>query len=247
MSAQESTSSSTENKPPSTRIEDILLERLKNEPKVAPQIGKPILAAILIIILILGSVIYFISRKPEKYLAEDSHKEEKSQPAADSSDINSKRMKFAPMTDSLLGVIATNPDNDQAHLMLANVYYETEFWDKAKTEYEFFLSKNPEDINSRLDYSFVVFQTTGDYKASLDQIKKALGYDAENVDALFKAGMMTIRANLDDKKKAVREAVPYFNRALSSAKKQHNDKMAEQIQQVMAELEKLQGKGTPEP
>ena len=129
--------------------------------------------------------------------------------------------------------------------MLANVYYETEYWDKAKTQYEFYLKENPEDINARLDYSFVLSQTTGDFKASLDQIKKALSYDAENVDALFKAGMMTIRANLDNKKKAVREAIPYFNRALASAKNQHNDKMAEQIEQVMAELNKLQESGKP--
>ncbi len=154
-------------------------------------------------------------------------------------------MKFAPMTDSLLQVIAVNPNDDQAHLMLANVYYETEFWEKAKTEYEIFLKKNPEDINARLDYSFVISQTTGDFKIALDQIKKALSYDAENVDALFKAGMMTIRANLDNKKKAVREAIPYFNRALASAKKQHNDKMAEQIEQVMAELNKVQESPAP--
>ncbi len=245
MSAQESTSSSTENKPSSTRIEDILLERLKNEPEVNPQIGKPILLAILSIIFVIGTVIYFISAKPEKYLAEDQHKEQKSPRTADSSDINSKRMKFAPMTDSLLQVIAVNPNDDQAHLMLANVYYETEFWEKAKTEYEIFLKKNPEDINARLDYSFVISQTTGDFKIALDQIKKALSYDAENVDALFKAGMMTIRANLDNKKKAVREAIPYFNRALASAKKQHNDKMAEQIEQVMAELNKVQESPAP--
>ncbi len=242
MSAQESTSSSTENKLPSTRIEDILLERLKNEPQVAPQIGKPVLFAIFFLIFVIGTVIYFISAKPEKYLAEEQHKELKSQPTADSADINSKRIKFAPMTDSLLRVIAVNPDDDQAHLMLANVYYETEIWEKAKTEYEIFLKNNPDDINARLDYSFVLAQTTGDFKASLDQIKKALGYDAENVDALFKAGMMTIRANLDNKKKAVKEAIPYFNRALAAAKKQHNDKMAGQIEQVMAELDKLQEK-----
>jgi len=245
LSAEESTSSSNENKPSSTRVEDILLERLKNEPKVAPQIGKPILFAIFGLILIIGTVIFFISRKPEKYFVENPHKEQNNEAVADSSEINSKRMKLAPLTDSLLSVIAANPNDDQAHLMLANVYYEAEFWEKSKTEYEFFLAKNPKDIDARLDYSFVLVAVTGDFKASLDQIKKALGYDNENVNALFKAGIMTIRANLNNKKKAVSEAIPYFNRALASAKKQHNEKMAEQIEKVMSELKKMEEVSEP--
>jgi len=239
LSADHPTSSSNENKPPSTRIEDILLERLENEPKIAPQIGKTILIAILCFILVLGTVIYLISSKPEKYLAENPHQEQNNQAAVDSSEIYSKRMKLAPMVDSLLGVISSNPNNDQAHLMLANVYYEAELWEKAKPEYEFFLSKNPEDPDARVDYAFVIGQTTGDYKAAVEEIKKALKYAPEHVNALFNAGILTIRANLDNKKKAVQDAIPYFDRALASAKKQHNDKMAEQIQKVMAELEKM--------
>jgi tetratricopeptide (TPR) repeat protein len=230
---------SAENKPPSTRVEDILLERLKNEPKIAPQIGRPLLAAILLCTLVLGTVIYFVSHKPDKF-ADDPHKAGNVQAATDSSAINSKRLKLAPLTDSLLGSIAANPGNVEAHLMLANVYYECEFWDKAKTEYEFFLAKNPEDVDARVDYAFTLAQTTGNYKASVEEIKKALKYDPEHVNALFNAGILSIRANMDDRKKAVTDATPFFNRALAAAKKQHNDKMAEQITKVMAELEKLQ-------
>lgn len=242
MSAEELLSSSTENKPPSARIEDILLERLKNEPKVAPQIGKPFLIAILLCTLALGTVIYFVSRKPDKF-ADNPHKASTAQTAADSSEINSKRLKLAPLTDSLLAIIAINANDDHAHLLLANVYYECEFWDKAKTEYEFFLARNPEDVDARVDYAYVLAQTTGDFKASVEEIKKALKQDPEHINALFNAGILTIRANLDDKKKAVADATPYFNRALAAAKKQHNDKMAEQITRVMAELEKLQEEG----
>ena len=237
MSAQESTSSSSEIQP-STRIEDILLERLKNEPEVAPQIGKPILFAILIIVLALGTVIYFVSRNPEKF-AENPHQEKSKQAVADSSEIYAKRMKLAPILDSLLGVITANPDNYDAHLMLANVYYEDELWEKAKPEYEIFLAKNPDDVDARVDYGLVIAQTTGDFQAAVDEIKKALKKDPEHVNALFNAGIMTIQANLDNKKKGISEALPYFTRALASAKKQHNDKMAEQIEKIMKAVKEM--------
>ncbi len=240
MSAEEQTLPENEKKTPSTRIEDILLERLKNEPEVAPQISKPVLFAILFAILAFGTAIYFISRSPEKF-AENPHQAQEQQGSADSSEMYSKRMKLQPLIDSLQGVIAINPNDEQTHLMLGNVYYEGELWDKAKPEYEFFLNKHPENPDARVDYAYVISQTTGDYKAAVEEIKKALKYEPEHVNALFNAGILTIRANLDDKKKAVRDASPYFQRALDAAKKQHNDKMAEQIGKVMAELEKLQG------
>jgi tetratricopeptide (TPR) repeat protein len=239
LSADHTTSSSNENKTSPARAEDILLERLKNEPRVAPQIGKPYLIVIFLFILGLGTAIYFFSRSPEKYFVEDQHKESNPHAAIDSSEINSKRMKLAPITDSLLSVIAANPNDDQAHLMLGNVYYEAELWEKAKPEYEFFLRKNPDDANARVDYAFVIGQTTGDYKAAVEEIKKALRHDPEHINALFNAGILTIRADLDDKKKAVREAMPYFNHALAAAKKQGNEKMAEQIEKVIAELKKM--------
>ncbi|MDP4219398.1 MAG: tetratricopeptide repeat protein [Bacteroidota bacterium] len=240
MSADQSASSSNENKPQSTRIEDILLERLKNEPKIAPQLGKPILVAIILFTIALGFGIYFFSRSPEKFMTEDPHKGQVGAPTADSSDLNTKRMQYAPLTDSLIGVIAANPNDAQAHLMLANVYYEAELWDKAKPQYEYFLAKYPEDVDARVDYALVLAQTTGNYKASVAEIKKALQYDPEHINALFNAGILTIRANLDDKQKAVRDAKPFFDRALAAAKKQNNDKMAEQIEKIKGELDKLE-------
>jgi tetratricopeptide (TPR) repeat protein len=246
LSAEEPTSSSNESKPPSTRIEDILLERLKNEPEVAQQISPPILFAIIAAVLILGTAIFFLSRKPEKF-AETPHQPQQQQSEADSLKMYSKRMALQPMIDSLQSVIVANPNDDQSHLMLANVYYECEFWDKAQSEYEYFLNKHPEDVDARVDYAYTLAQTTGDFKASIEEINKGLKYDPEHINALFNAGILTIRANLDDKKKAFDDAIPYFNRALAAAKKQHNDKMAEQIGKVMAELEKLRQGEKSEP
>ena len=238
MSAEDSPSSEPENKPPSHKVEDILLERLQNEPKVKPQIGGTILSAIVIAVLGIGGGIYFLTRNPEKF-AENPHQPQEQQSASDSSAMYAKRMKFQPLLDSLEGVIKINPADDQAHLTLANVNYECEFWDKAKAEYEYYLNKHPEEVDPRVDYAYVLAQTTGNFKASVEEINKALKYDPEHVNALFNAGILTIRANLDDRKKAAADATPYFTRALAAAKKQHNDKMAEQIEKVTAELEKL--------
>ena len=136
--------------------------------------------------------------------------------------------------------LSLNPDDAGAHLTIANIYYETENWEKAEREYEFVLKKDPENVDARVDYAFVLTQTTGDYHEAVAEIKKALKYDPEHINALFNAGILTIRANLDNKKKAVAEAIPFFNKAMAAAKKQHNDKMAEQIGKVMSELGKMQ-------
>jgi tetratricopeptide (TPR) repeat protein len=243
LSAEEQTSPSNKIKSQSPRAENILLERLKNEPEIAPQISKPILAVIFIVILGAGFLIYYFTKKPEKF-AENPHVRQQSE-TVDSAAIYSKRLKFQPLIDSLQAVISINSNDEQAHLTLANVYYECEWWDKAQKEYEFFLAKKPEDVDARVDYGYVLAQTTGDYKAAVREINKGLKYDPEHINALFNAGILTIRGNIDnpDKKKTVAEALSYFNRALASAKKQHNDKMAEQIQTVMDELNKLQEEG----
>jgi cytochrome c-type biogenesis protein CcmH/NrfG len=242
LSAEEQTSSPNENTPPSTRIEDILLDRLQNEPKIAPQISRPILFIIIIVILGLGTGIYFFTRLPDKFAA-NPHQPQEQETASDSSAMYSKRMKLQPMIDSLQGVLAQNPSDDESHLALANVLYECEFWNKARTEYETYLKNHPDDPDARVDYAYVLVQITGDFKASVKEIDKALKYDPEHVNALFNAGILTIRADMNDRKKAVADATPYFKRALAAAKKQGNDKMAEQIGKVMDELEKLKEDG----
>jgi tetratricopeptide (TPR) repeat protein len=242
VSAESNPSSSNENKP--ARIEDILLERLKNEPKTAQQISPIVLIAILIGVIGIGVGIYFISLRPEKF-AVNPHAQEDQKAAQDSSLMYSKRLKFQPMMDSLTNVIAVDPNNDEAHLMLANVYYETEFWQKAKPEYELYLSKHPEDVNARVDYAYVIAQSTGDFKAAVTEINKGLKYEPEHVNALFNAGLLSIQANLDDKKKAITEATSYFSRALSAAKRQGDDKMADQIGQILAKLKEPEKSSEP--
>jgi tetratricopeptide (TPR) repeat protein len=239
VSADENPSSSVDDNKPQ-RVEDILLERLKNEPKTNPQISPIILSAIIFGVIAIGIGIYFLSLHPEKYLP-NPHEEEAKPTAQDSSEVYSKRLKFQPMMDSLTAVITTNPNNDEAHLMLANVYYETEFWQKARTEYEWFLGKHPDAADARVDYAYVIARSTGNFKAAVAEINKALKYDPEHVNALFNAGLLSIQANLDNKKKAVAEATSYFTRALAAAKKQSDDKMVEQIGKLLAKLKEPAG------
>ncbi|MEP7235163.1 MAG: hypothetical protein ABI778_07695 [Ignavibacteriota bacterium] len=238
MSAEEPLLPPSEPPPSSHRIEDILLERLKNEPPAAPQVKTLMLLSIIGGVIAVGIAIFFLSSKPDKF-AVSPHQPQQEKSSEDSAQVYAKRMKFQPYIDSLTGVIAVNPSADMAHLDLANVFYETEDWQKAQTEYEIYLAKHEEDVDARVDHAYVIAQTTGDFKAAVAEIDKALEYDPEHVNALFNGGIMSIRANLDDKKKAAEDASKYFTRALAAAKKQGNEKMAEQIGKVMAELEKL--------
>jgi tetratricopeptide (TPR) repeat protein len=229
----EKKASSDDHKP--ARVEDILLERLVNEPPVAPQVSPAILSAIILGIIGLGVGIYFLSVRPEKFLP-NPHEAETSQPAQDTSEVHAKRVQYQPMVDSLNSILAADPTNIDARLMLGNTYYEMEYWPKAKKEYELYLDKHPENPDVRVDYAFVLAEATGDFHAALDEINTALKYDPNHLNALFKGGLIAIQVNLDNKKKAITEATSYFKRALVAAKKQGNDKMAEQIEQILAKL-----------
>jgi tetratricopeptide (TPR) repeat protein len=239
LNPEEQPSSPAEKKP--TRVEDILLERLKNEPKIHRQIGTPVLVSIIIAIIGLGIAIYFLSRKSEKFL-ENPQKQEESHTSSDSTELESKRQHFQPMIDSLAMVIAAIP-NDSAHLMIAQLYNECEYWDRAKPEFESYLAKHPKDIDARASYAFTLAQGMEDFKGALAEVNTALKYAPEDANLLFNAGLLAIRANLDDKESALAEATKYFQRAHTAAKKQGNEKMAEQIEQILKKVKEKPDEG----
>ncbi|MEI8135613.1 MAG: hypothetical protein WCH46_11170 [bacterium] len=233
MNVEEPNSPSSETKP--ARVEDILLARLQNEKPISKQLPPSKLAIVLLVIAGLSFLFYLISHKEDKF-AENPHKKENDTQVSDSAQMYSKRLALQSTLDSLVRVLGSNPADDQAHLGLANVYYEMEFWQKAKPEYEYYLARHEDDVDARVDYAFTLAQASGDFKASVRQINKALSYQPEHLNALFNGGLLSIRANLDNKKLAIAQAQSYFTRALAAAKKQGNTKMAEQIGQIVERL-----------
>jgi tetratricopeptide (TPR) repeat protein len=153
-------------------------------------------------------------------------------------------MRLAPLVDSLESVIKTS-DNPETELALANAYYDGEYWDKALALYEHYLDHDPNNINARIDYAYSITQVTGDFKLAITEIEKALAVDPEHVQGLFNAGILSLRANINDKEAALKSARSYFIRAKTASAKQGNAQMSAQIDEILKEMDRVAKEPTP--
>src|SRR5688572_26393587 len=208
---------------PLWRDDDVLLDRLKDDPPLKQQAPTSLTIGIIAGVLALGVVLFFAFRNPEVYQSTapdlgDGHAH------ADTSKISSKRMRLAPLIDSLEAA-ARGVDNPETELALANVYYDAEYWDKALALYEHYLEHVPSNVNARIDYAFSITQLSGDFNLAIAEIEKALKFDPEHVQGLFNAGILSLRANINNKEAALSSARKYFMRAKAAAAKQGNAQM----------------------
>ena len=239
QSSAESHKSATDQSAPSEelRADQLLLERLKKEPPVKPQLPTSVIGVVILLVLALGTVVYFISQKPEKY-AENPHGEGNAGPVADSSEILAKRLHFGPMVDSLDKVIKADPKNMDARLQYADVLYETESWTEAEKQYDIYLKVHPENANARVDFAFVTVQSSHDFKKGLKEIDKALETDPDHVKGLFNAGLFAVQA-FEDKKEGLAASENYFKRAKAAAEKKGETEMISNIDRILEEIAKI--------
>ncbi|HYM19807.1 MAG TPA: hypothetical protein VEW28_02260 [Candidatus Kapabacteria bacterium] len=233
-------SSSTASEP--IRTEDILLERLKHQAPVKPQLPVPALVGIIIIVIALGAVIALISRTPDKF-ADDPHAKAREQASADSTEIFAKRLKLQPLVDSLAALVHANPSDNELRLQYANALYEGNFWNDAEHEYQTYLTANPNAIDARIDYAYVLAQTTHDFARAVAEIDKALAIDPTHVKGLFNAGLLAVQA-YPDKKVALAKSESYFRRARDAAETQGDSAMLSNIEQILAEIENIKKEQT---
>ena len=191
----------------------------------------------------LGVLTYFLTINPEKF-AKNPHQETSA--SADSSKIVALREKYQPVIDSLEHKIVIDPNDFSSHLLLADYLSDCEYWDRAKEQFDIYLRAKPEDADARVDYALVITQMTGDFDAGIEEIERALKYDPDHIKALFNEGMLTLGRiqtshDADVKTKAIALAIPYFRKALASAKKQQDEKTTQQISQILEKLE-VEGK-----
>lgn len=221
-------------KPP-LRDDDILLDRLKKSPPLKRQAPLPLTIGIIAGALALGVILFFVFRNPEVY---QSTSPQLGNPHghADTSMLATKRMRLAPLIDSL-EIAARGHDNPATELALANAYYDAEYWDKALALYEHYLEHVPTDVNARIDYAFSITQLSGDFTLAIAEIEKALQFDPDHVQGLFNAGILSLRANINNKEAALSSARKYFMRAKAAATKQGNAQMSAQIDEILKEME----------
>lgn len=225
------------------RLEDVLLERLRSEPDIKPQIPLSRLIAIIGAIAGAAAILFFVFRTPDTFApAEPVEQQNPHTAQIDSSELRSKRLRYAGLIDSLEALHAAEPDNSKASMYLANAYYDVEFWDKAISLYEVYLKKHPEEVDVRVDYAYSIAQQNGDFKRAVQELEKALSYKPNHVNALFNAGILSLRANMSNKELAVKTARKYFFRAQKAAEGV-NPQMSEQIKKVLAEIDRIEKGG----
>lgn len=221
------------------RDDDLLLERLKNEPPAKPQAPATLTAGIVIAVVALGVILFFLFRNPEVFVQQPPPGSGARQ---DASELVNKRMRLGGKLDSLEAIVKANPEDHDAMLALANTYYDGEYWDRAMMAYEHYLGNKPKNVNARIDYAFAIAQATGDFKLAISEIDTGLVIEPDHVQGLFNAGLLSLRANVDNKQEALRSARSYFARAKAAAAKQGNTVMSGQIDEILKEMEKAQSK-----
>lgn len=243
-----SDSSVTPTPPPeSIRTEDILLERLKNEQPIKAQVSSSFVIAIVMLVIGLGTLIFFITKRPEKFAeqsnphAKENH-EAQAQAAKDSADMIARRSHFAPIVDSLKKALDADPQNLETQLHYANALYESSLWTDAEEVYSHYLKAKPKDTDARVDYAFVLTQTTHDFHRAVEELEKVLALDPTHIKALFNAGLLSIQA-FENREEALTKATGYFQRARKAAEDQHQSEMLANIEQILAELEKAKAGG----
>lgn len=237
MSTDEASQPSSD-KDESLRAEDILLQRLQAAQGIKPQVQPVVTALILAVIIAIGFILYLSFDKPDVF-AEIEKQADPHALQTDQAELNAKRLRFQKEIDSLLMIRETNPDDEEVLLHLANRYYDIEDWGRSMPLYGAYLQIHPENVDARVDFAFTVAQATGDYTRAIEEIEKGLKYDPKHVHALFNAGILSLRANMTNKDLALKTAGAYFIRAKSIAEVS-NPEMAAQIDEILAEIEKVE-------
>jgi len=196
---------------------------------------------ILAAVLAVGFLIYSTTKTADQYA---SAKFENPVDAADSSALFQKRFQAQQGLDSLKAYVATNPSDPKARLSYADHLYDAEYWAEAKEQFAAYLKSEPKDADARVDYAFSIAQADNDVEGAIAQLNKTLEYQPDHVNALFNAGILSLRevqgANHAD---ALVKAKGYFERARKAAEIKNPD-MVPQIDKILSEMENV-GKTPP--
>lgn len=239
MNTEEVSQSSGDEEKRTLRAEDIILERLVNAPPTKSQAPLSVTLIVIAIILGIGYILYLSFDKPEQFANVPAPEANPHAVAVDSSELNSRRLRFQQEIDSLENVLESHPEDEMAMLHLGNRYYDVENWAKAMPLYGAYLQTHPEDIDARVDFAFVIAQTSGDYSRAVAEIEKGLKQNPKHINALFNAGILSLRANMNNKNLALKTARGYFKRAQVIAQTE-NPPMAAQIDEILKEMDNVE-------
>ena len=244
------TEATSKTPPPKINIsnEALMLERLIDTPPIPDQAPGSLLGIIFFVILAVGVGIYFIAQKPDKF-APTQENMTSSAAAVDSSALFQKRLAAQPILDSLERAVKANSKDQEALLQLANNYFDTEYWDRARKAFAAYLVMNPSNVDARVDYATTIVRADDDPDLAITQIEKALEYNPNHALGLYNAGFFSLRKSGANHMAGFSEARGYFNRARKAAETS-NPELVVSIDKILTELDKMaessaQGPATP--
>ena len=199
--------SSSQTRRPTTQ--DVLLERFRNEPPEKKPVSWATATIIIAVVLIIAYAIVRITARPDVYAPMDS--------------VTAQKLQFfQPIIDSLTANIATNPTDAQAHLHLADAYYDIGSWLQSEKEFETYLAIHPDSVDARVDYAYTIAQASGDLDLSLREIDTGLIYNPNHINALLNGGILAAQMMKNGShEEGLAKARDYFERARNVA--QHSD------------------------
>lgn len=219
--------------------EDLLLERLKQDADQPPAKKLPVMFFVLMIAVLAVAAygIYHATKKPEQFAA----------PKDESGLTPEHRAMVEHAADSLNGVLSHDPTNIEAHIALANVYYDGMNWAKAAPHYEAYLTVHPDDPAARVDYAYVLGQIhPDDLNLALAQIDSALKYKPDFLNALYNGGILAVQITGTSHAQSLQRARSYFARAKAVADTSA-PVMAQQIDTLIMEIDRTGARMAKEP
>ncbi len=208
--------------------DEILLDRLQNEPPEKQPLPIRSIAVLFVAIIAIAFGVFQITSRPDKYAP--GHE-------VDTTALLQKRLFYQHIVDSLQMQIVQHPSNIDYHLELADALYDAGEWSESKKEFETYLAVKPSDADARVDYSYAIAQDNGDLNAAIAEIDTALTYHPDHLNALINAGIMSAQLVTDtNHATALARSKDYFERARAVAEKSHPD-IARRIDTLIMEID----------
>lgn len=111
----------------------------------------------------------------------------------------------------LLTAVAINPFHSKSHSRLGMVYYYLDYPELARKSYQTSLVLNPDDFNTHYNLGELLYSELNDTTGALREFKAALALNPKLFEAAFRIGLICMKNGM------YKEAVGYFNQALTSA------------------------------
>ena len=184
----------------------------KNRESPGPMFSWKIIFGFLGILLILVVALEFFPSRDQQV----------TQPVSTSSQAPAANMQLINQINDLEKRVASDPNDTQSLLTLANVCQDGKFFDKAIVQYRKYLEKSPRDANARVDLGICYYETSSLTEAR-KEMEIALRYDSKHIAAHFNLGIVSLRSG------NLKEANEWFKKTIALAPNSEMGKQAKQI------------------